>query len=92
MVEKDVNFYDSKIMNVCANDDFQNLVAKSAVIGEKGTNTALHDVGQELSSTIASAEELINISNYDKNSEPMVKNCERYHISWAVFNHLSSEY
>lgn len=90
MVEKDVNFYDSKIMNVCANDDFQNLVAKS-VIGEKGINTALHDVGQELCSTVASAEELINDNDYDKDSELMVANDSRYHISWAVFNHLNSE-
>ena len=90
MVEKDVNFYDSKIMNVCANDDFQNLVAKS-VIGEKGINTALHGVGQELCSTIASVAELINDNGYDKNSEQMIANDSRYHISWAVFNHLNSE-
>lgn len=90
IVEKDVNFYDSKIVNVCANDDFQNLMKNNN--GAKRKNTALQEVGQELYSTLASVEEMLNENVMDFCKEqPSVSSRCGYHISWAVFNHLNSK-
>ncbi|KAM7362853.1 uncharacterized protein ACRADG_013368 isoform 2-T5 [Cochliomyia hominivorax] len=90
IVEKDVNFYDSKILNVCANDDFQNLVSKTSNIGAKRKNTALHEVGQELYSTLASVGEMLNVNDYETTSDALKSSNYSYHISWAVFNHLNN--
>lgn len=93
IVEKDVNFYDSKILNVCANDDFQNLVSKTSSNGAKRKNTALQEVGQELYSTLASVGEMLNVNtDYDGNLETLETSKNSYHISWAVFNHLNSKF
>ncbi|XP_023294195.2 uncharacterized protein LOC111677329 [Lucilia cuprina] len=89
IVEKDVNFYDSKILNVCASDDFQNLVSKTSNNGAKRKNTALQEVGQELYSTLASVGEMLNVNDYETSSETASTN-NSYHISWAVFNHLNN--
>lgn len=92
IVEKDVNFYDSKILNVCANDDFQNLVTKYNN-GAKRKNTALQEVGQELLySTLVSVEEMLSVSDYDISPELAATSNSGYHISWAVFNHLNSKF
>lgn len=95
IVEKDVNFYDSKILNVCANDDFQNLVSKTVNNGAKRKNTALQEVGQELYSTLASVGEMLNVNtDSDENTETLETSSSKfsYHISWAVFNHLNSKF
>ncbi|XP_065371189.1 uncharacterized protein LOC135963317 isoform X2 [Calliphora vicina] len=91
IVEKDVNFYDSKILNVCASDDFQNLVSKTSSNCTKRKNTALQEVGQELYSTLASVGEMLNVNDYDPSVEKTTTSINNiYHISWAVFNHLNN--
>lgn len=86
IVKKDINFYDSKILNVCANDDFENLMSKNS----KPKSTALRDVGHELCPSLALVGDMININEAGTNSET-IESANSYHISWAVFNHLNSK-
>ncbi|XP_075147216.1 uncharacterized protein LOC142221381 isoform X2 [Haematobia irritans] len=88
IVEKDVNFYDSKIVNFCANDDFQNFAKCN---GAKGRNSVLQDVGQELNSSLTPVDEISNENGGDVNPLlPEDSQSSEYHIAWAVFNHLNN--
>ncbi|XP_013114146.2 uncharacterized protein LOC106091967 isoform X1 [Stomoxys calcitrans] len=88
IVEKDVNLYDSKIVKACANDDYQNLTKTNN--GAKRKSSALHDVSQELNSTLSSVGEILNGNAVNNNKKlPEESSTTGYHIAWAVFNHLN---
>lgn len=90
IVEKDVNFYDSKIVNVCANDDFQNVTKNNN--GAKRKNSALQEVGNEIYSTLSSVEEMLSCDvGMDVDQQSVESTLNGYHIAWAVFNHLNSK-
>lgn len=77
-MDKEVTFYESKILNVCASDDFLQFIKNN----EKRKSTTLEELGEEVCSTLDAA---LNSSEGDKNSNGT------YHLAWAVFRHLNSK-
>ncbi|XP_073814410.1 uncharacterized protein [Musca autumnalis] len=86
IVIKDENFYDSKIVNVCANDDFQN-PSKNIGSATKPKSSALQEVDEELYVSLEDMMDENGIPSTQQISEIMANG---YHIAWAVFTHLNN--
>ncbi|CAD6995274.1 unnamed protein product [Ceratitis capitata] len=77
LIEKEVNLYESKILNVCTSDDFLSFVRSNS----KRKSTTLDDFGDEACSTLPAIEELT--------AEDTIE-LGQYHTAWAVFQHFNN--
>lgn len=76
LIEKEVNLYESKILNVCTSDDFLSFVRSNS----KRKGSTQDELGDEVCNTLPAIEGKI-----DDTIE-----LGQYHIAWAVFQHLNS--
>uniref|UniRef100_A0A1I8MIB8 Uncharacterized protein n=1 Tax=Musca domestica TaxID=7370 RepID=A0A1I8MIB8_MUSDO len=86
IVVKDENFYDSKIVNVCANDDFQN-PSKNSTAAIKPKNIALQDADEEF---YVGLEDMLDENGVPASQQMSEIIANGYHIAWAVFTHLNN--
>ncbi|XP_036217547.2 platelet binding protein GspB isoform X2 [Bactrocera oleae] len=76
LIEKEVNLYESKILNVCTSDDFLSFVRSNS----KRKGSTQDELGDEVCNTLPAIEGKI-----DDTIE-----LGQYHIAWAVFQHLNN--
>uniref|UniRef100_A0A1B0C0V3 Uncharacterized protein n=1 Tax=Glossina palpalis gambiensis TaxID=67801 RepID=A0A1B0C0V3_9MUSC len=87
--EKEVNFYESKILNICTNDDFLSSV-KTNNIETKPKNTAFSEVTREVDA-IPCDDKTPSDNKIDVcQPSSLTPSFNTYHIAWAVFSHLNN--